>query len=47
MYWTIGRYDEVVAIVAPDEKAAMRMAIIIPDFVKPETLVAIPGNEGD
>jgi len=45
-YWTLGRYDDVVTIEAPDEKAAMKVAIIISDLVKSETLVAIPRNEG-
>lgn len=45
-YWTLGRYDDVVTIEAPDEKAAMKVAINISDLVKSETLVAIPRNEG-
>jgi len=45
-YWTLGRYDDVITIEAPDEKAAMKVAIIISDLVKSETLVAIPRNEG-
>jgi uncharacterized protein with GYD domain len=45
-YWTLGRYDDVVTFEAPDEKAAMKMAFIISDLVKTETLVAIPRNEG-
>jgi uncharacterized protein with GYD domain len=45
-YWTLGRYDDVVTIEAPDEKAAMKVAMIISDLVKSETLVAIPRNEG-
>lgn len=45
-YWTLGRYDDVVTIEAPNEKAAMKVAMIISDLVKSETLVAIPRNEG-
>jgi len=45
-YWTLGRYDDVVTFEAPDEKAAMKLAFIISDFVKSETLVAIPRSEG-
>jgi len=44
-YWTLGRYDDVVTIDAPDEKAAMKVAMIISDLVKSETLVAIPREE--
>jgi uncharacterized protein with GYD domain len=45
-YWTLGRYDDVVTFEAPDEKTAMKVAMIISDFAKSETLVAIPRNEG-
>lgn len=45
-YWTLGRYDDVVTFEAPDEKAAMKLAFIISDLVKSETLVAIPRTEG-
>lgn len=45
-YWTLGRYDDVVTFEAPDEKAAMKLAFIISDFVKSETLVAISRTEG-
>jgi uncharacterized protein with GYD domain len=43
-YWTLGRYDAVAIIDAPDEKAAMKVAIRR-DYLASETLVAIPAVE--
>jgi uncharacterized protein with GYD domain len=44
-YWTLGRYDTVVIVEAPNEKEAMKMAVELGDFVATETLVAIPREE--
>lgn len=44
-YWTLGRYDTVMIIEAPDEKAAMKAAIKAGDIVATETLVAVPREE--
>ncbi len=40
-FWTLGRYDAVAIIEAPDEKAAMKVAIRR-DYLDSESLVAIP-----
>jgi len=45
MYWTLGRYDSVVIVEGPDEKAAMRTALRFADLVSTETLVAVPREE--
>ncbi|MEN6342242.1 MAG: GYD domain-containing protein [Methanospirillum sp.] len=45
IYWTLGRYDAVALFEAPDEKAAMKSAIIRGDLMDIETLVAIPAEE--
>ena len=44
-YWTLGRYDAVVIIEGPDEKAAMKGLISFGDLVSTETLVAVPAEE--
>jgi uncharacterized protein with GYD domain len=44
-YWTLGRYDAVAVFEAENEKEAMKMAIGISEWVKTETLVAIPREE--
>ena len=44
-YWTLGRYDTVVIMEAPDEKAAMRANIMVGDIVSTETMVAVPREE--
>jgi len=41
MYWTLGRYDSVTILEAPDEKTAMKVLIGVADLVSTETLVAI------
>jgi uncharacterized protein with GYD domain len=41
IYWTLGRYDTVVMFEAPDEKAAMNMALNRVDRMDIETLVAV------
>jgi len=45
-YWTLGRFDDVIIIEAPDEKAAMKVGIAVTDMASTETLVAIPRTEG-
>lgn len=44
-YWTLGRYDTVLILEAPDEKEAMKLSIDAADVVTTETLVAIPREE--
>lgn len=44
-YWTLGRYDTVVTMEAADEKAAMKMNLVVSDFVSTQTMVAIPREE--
>ncbi len=44
-YWTLGRYDTVVTMDAPNEKAAMKMNLMVSDFVSTQTMVAIPREE--
>lgn len=44
-YWTLGRFDAVAVFEAADEKEAMRMSVEISEWVKTETLVAIPREE--
>jgi len=44
-YWTLGRYDTVVIMEAPDEKAFMKAVMRIADIVSTETLVAVPREE--
>ena len=45
IYYTLGRYDVVVIFEAPDEKVAMKMAIMIGEIESTETLVAVPREE--
>jgi uncharacterized protein with GYD domain len=44
-YWTLGRFDTVVIMEAPDEKAAMKVNLMVNDFVSTQTMVAIPREE--
>ena len=44
MYWTLGRYDAVAIMEAPNEKAAMKSSIRR-WWAAAETLVAIPAEE--
>ncbi len=44
IYWTLGRYDNVVMFEAPDEKAAMNMVLKRADRMDIEMLVAIPAD---
>ncbi|NYT12580.1 MAG: GYD domain-containing protein [Methanomassiliicoccales archaeon] len=45
MYWTLGRFDAVVIMEAPDEKTALQSALRRGDCMSTETLVAIPVEE--
>lgn len=44
IYWTLGNYDTVVIFEAPDEKAAMNMALKRADRMEIVTLVAVPAD---
>ena len=44
-YWTLGRYDAVVTVEAPDEKVMMKALSKLMDVASTETLVAIPREE--
>jgi uncharacterized protein with GYD domain len=44
-YWTLGRYDTVVVMEAPDEKTAMKVNLMVSEFVSTETMVALPREE--
>ena len=45
IYWTLGRYDAVVILDAPDEKAVMKSSIARGENMAQETLVAVPAEE--
>ncbi len=45
LFWTLGRYDSVAIVEAPDEKAAMRSLMNLPAEIATETLVAVPREE--
>jgi uncharacterized protein with GYD domain len=44
-YWTLGRYDTVVIMEAPDEKVAMKVNLMYGDFISIQTMVAVPREE--
>jgi len=44
-YWTLGRYDTVVIMEAPNEKSAMKANMMVGDIVSTETMVGIPREE--
>ena len=44
-YWTLGRYDAVLTVEAPDEKTVMKVLLQFGDLVATETLVAVPRDE--
>ncbi len=44
-YWTLGRYDTVVIMDAPDEKAVMRANMSVNDVVATETMVGLSREE--
>jgi uncharacterized protein with GYD domain len=41
LYWTLGQYDTVVVLEAPDERALMKGLLKFSDAVASETLVAV------
>ena len=45
VYYTLGRYDAINIVEAPDEKTAMRALLRWGDLRSTETLVAIPREE--
>jgi uncharacterized protein with GYD domain len=45
IYYTLGRYDVVAILEAPDEKVAMKAAMMVGDIESTETLVAVPREE--
>ncbi|HKZ93014.1 MAG TPA: GYD domain-containing protein [Candidatus Bathyarchaeia archaeon] len=45
VYWTLGKYDAVVVLEAPNVKAAMKAMIRRREFLSTETLVALPAEE--
>ncbi|MBP1927815.1 uncharacterized protein with GYD domain [Methanolinea mesophila] len=45
LYWTLGKYDAIAVIEAPNEKDIMKMAIKRGDNMTLETLVAVPLEE--
>lgn len=44
-YWTLGRYDTVLIMEAPDEITALKNNLMVSDFVSTETMVAVPREE--
>ena len=44
VFWTLGRYDAVVVVDAPDEKAMMKSSIARGENMSAETMVAIPAE---
>jgi uncharacterized protein with GYD domain len=44
-YWTLGRYDSILILEAPNEKTAMKIITQVGDYAATETMVAIPREE--
>jgi uncharacterized protein with GYD domain len=44
-YWTLGRYDSILIVEAPNETTVMKMLTKIGDYATTETMVAIPREE--
>jgi uncharacterized protein with GYD domain len=44
-YWTLGRYDSVLIMEAPNEKTAMKILTQVGDYAATETMVAVPREE--
>jgi uncharacterized protein with GYD domain len=44
-YWTLGRYDTVVIVEAPNEKTVVKANIRVVDIVATETLAAVTMEE--
>jgi uncharacterized protein with GYD domain len=45
IYWTLGRYDVIVILEAPNEKVVMQGALGRAENMSSETMVAIPAEE--
>ena len=45
IYWTLGRYDVVVILDAPNEKVVMQGALARAENMSTETMVAVPAEE--
>jgi len=45
IYWTLGRYDVVVILDAPNEKVIMQGALGRAENMSTETMVAVPAEE--
>ena len=45
IYWTLGRYDTVAIVEAPNERAMMKAGVMMGGILKTETLVAVPRAE--
>ena len=45
IYWTLGRYDAVSIIEAPNEKEVMKLLLPFADIIDSETMVSIPREE--
>jgi len=44
-YWTLGRYDSILIVEAPNEKTVMKMLVQAGDYAATETMVAVPREE--
>ncbi len=44
-YWTLGEYDTVVIMEAPDEKTVMKANMKVSDIVSTQTMVAVSREE--
>lgn len=45
IYWTLGRYDAVSIVEAPNEKDVMKILLPMQDIIDSETMVAVPREE--
>lgn len=44
-YWTLGRYDSVRVMEAPNAKVMMKTALLVGDVAASETMVAVPRDQ--
>ena len=44
-YWTLGRYDSILILEAPNEKTVLKILTQVSDYAATETMVAIPREE--
>jgi uncharacterized protein with GYD domain len=44
-YWTLGRYDTVLILEAPNEKTVMKLLLQAGEWISTETMVAVPREE--